>query len=99
MLECRFGGRRDGAPILRFEFHQRQIAERFQQSRRVELGDPFQVGVVDIGEGAPRTGVANHFRFEQADNRFGERAIVRISATADGRFDAGIRQAFGIATL
>jgi hypothetical protein len=38
----------------------------------------------------------NHFRLEQANDGLGQRVVVRITATADGRFDARVGEAFGV---
>ena len=41
--------------------------------------------------------MVNRFRFEQADDRLGERVIEGIATTTDGRLDAGVAQAFAVA--
>jgi hypothetical protein len=45
----------------------------------------------------PRPFPLNHLRLEEPDHRFGEGVIVGIPAAADGRVDAGVGQAFGVA--
>ena len=41
--------------------------------------------------------MTNHFRLVEADDRFGERVVVRIAATADRRLDPGLDQSLGVA--
>jgi len=44
----------------------------------------------------PRPTPANHFRFEQADDRLCQRLVVRVAAAADGGRDAGVGEPVGV---
>src|SRR5687767_15915787 len=45
----------------------------------------------------PRALPLNHLRLEEADDRFGHRIVIGIAATTDGRRDAGLGEARGVA--
>jgi hypothetical protein len=45
----------------------------------------------------PRPEPTNHLGFEEADDGFGERLVVRIPETADGGREAGVGQSIGVA--
>ena len=49
------------------------------------------------GERAPRPGVVNHFRSEEAGDRVGERVVIEIATATARRCDAGVAQVFGVA--
>ena len=58
--------------VLRFVLGGRHVADRFEQATRVEPIDPLERGEFDCLEMPPRSLPLDHFRLEEADDRFGE---------------------------
>ena len=83
--------------ILRFVLGGWQVAKRFHQALRVVPADPFQRRILDVFEAAPRAGMMDDLRLEQADDRLCQRVVVRIATTADRGFDARLGQSLGVA--
>lgn len=83
--------------IACFRLGGRDIADGFEQPSVIEPIYPFQGGVLDGLERAPRPTPMDHLGLEQADDRLRQRVIVRIADAADGRFDAGLSEALGVA--
>src|SRR5262245_36635409 len=83
--------------VARFIVSWRHIANRFEQPLRIEPVDPGECGEFDGLEMPPRSLALNHFRLEEADDRFGKRVVIGVAAAADRRLDAGIGQAVRIA--
>src|SRR4029453_5221767 len=59
--------------------------------------DPVERGEFDGLEMSPRPFPTNHLGLEEADDRFGHRIVIGITATAGGGGGAGISQAVCIA--
>src|SRR5690606_1559643 len=73
------------------------ITDRLKKALVIEPPDPFERGELDVFESSPRPPLADHFRFVEANHRFGEGIVVRVASAADGRLDAGFRQPLGVA--
>jgi hypothetical protein len=74
-----------------------QVADRLRQSAMVKPIDSVERGEFDGLEMSPRPFPTNHLGLEEADDRFGHRIIIGITATADGGREPGISQAVGVA--
>ena len=72
------------------------VADGLQQSPVVEPVDPFERGVLDRFKRSPRSASVDHLGLVEPVDRLGERIVVGIADTADGRLDAGLGQALGI---
>jgi len=62
----------------------------------VEPVDPFKRGVFDGVKISPRTTAMNDLRLKQANDRFGERVVVRIADAAHRGLRTGLGQALGV---
>jgi len=71
------------AIIRLFLFRQWHVADRLQQPAMVEPVDPFQRGILDGVDGAPRSAPADDLGLEQPDDRLGQGIVVRVAATCD----------------
>ena len=83
--------------VVGFILRRRHIANRFEQSARVEPVDPRERREFDGLEMAPRSLALNHFGFEEADDRFGEGVVIRIAPTPDRRLDARLGEPVRVA--
>ena len=70
----------------------RYVADRSEQSARVEPVDPRQRGKFDGLEMVPRSLPLDDFRLEEPDDRFRHGIVVGVAATADRRRDPGVGQ-------
>lgn len=77
--------------MLPFKLCGHGIARQFQQSRGVEPSDPAQRRVLRIDEQPPWSAVMNHLGLEQADDRFRQRTVARVSTPTDRALDGGSR--------
>src|SRR4029078_11785845 len=59
--------------------------------------DPVERGKFDGFEMPPGPEPTNYFGLKEADDRFRERVVVRIPATAHGQRDGGIGETIGVA--
>src|SRR5262245_45706755 len=62
----------------------------------VEPVDPFKGSKLDSLERAPRPAPMDQLSLEQPDDGLGKSVVVAVTDAADGRLDAGFRQAFGV---
>lgn len=62
----------------------------------VEPVHPFERGVLDSFEAAPRPAPVDHLGLEKAVDGFGQSIVVAVSDAADGRFDPGFGEALGV---
>jgi len=85
-----------GSIILIFGFGGRDAADGLQQPTMVVPVDPFERGVLDGFEAAPRSARADHFGFIEAVDRFGQSVVVAVADTADRWLDGGLGKALGI---
>jgi hypothetical protein len=74
----------------------RDIPDGFTQAAVVEPVDPFEGCVFDSFEAASRASAVDDLGFEQAVDRLGQRDVIAVADAAHGRFDAHIRQPFGV---
>ena len=72
------------------------ISKRLEQAPRVVPGDPFQRRELDLVHPFPRPASSDLFGLVQADDRFRERVVVRISGAADRRLAASLGQPLGV---
>ena len=86
-----------GAVVLLLELRRGKIAQRFQDALRVAPGDPIQCRVLHFIKALPRPPAMDHLRLKNADDRLGQRVIVRIANAADRRRGAGVGQPGGVA--
>jgi len=73
------------------------VADRLEQPAVIEPVHPFEGGVLNRLERAPRPAPIDHLRLEQADHRLGQSIIVAVADAADGGFDARLGEALGVA--
>jgi hypothetical protein len=92
----RHGGFLDERIVARFRFVRRDIPDRLQQPSIVEPVDPFERGELDGLEAAPRPASVNDLGRVETVDRFSERVVLGVADAADRRFNAGLRQAFGV---
>ena len=83
--------------VARLGFGGRDIAYGLEEAPVVEPVDPFEGGELHRLGMAPRAATADNLSLEQADDRLGESVVVAIADAADGRLDASIGQALGVA--
>jgi hypothetical protein len=74
----------------------RDVPDRLKETAVVEPVHPFEGGVFDGFVAAPRAASVDDFGFEEAVDRLGERVVIAVADAAHGRFDARIRQPFGV---
>ena len=79
-----------------FGFGRRDVADRLEQAAVVEPVDPFERGVLDGFERAPRPAPMDHLGFVEAVDRLGERVVVAVADAADRRHETGLGQALGV---
>src|SRR5262249_61302919 len=80
------GRRRSGARLLidaGLIFSRGQVANGLEQPSLIEPIDPVQRRKFHALEMPPRALPVNHLRLEEADDRFSESIVVRITATPD----------------
>lgn len=82
--------------ILLLRFDWRDVARRFKQAFPVEPIDPLKSFPFDLIFGFPRSEVVDDLGFEQTDDRLGQRVIIAVTRTADGRLQPGVSEAFGV---
>lgn len=75
----------------------RDVSDGLQESVVIEPGHPFEGGEFQGLHGFPRCPAMDQFGLVQAVDGFGEGVVVAIALAADGRLDAGFRQALGVA--
>ena len=63
--------------MLRLKLGRRNIVKRLQQELQIEPSDSFQRRHFDVLAATLRPVPTNHFRFQEANNCFGERVIRR----------------------
>lgn len=93
-------GERDGlklSVVCGFGLSERDVPDRLEQTTVVEPVDLFKCTDFDGLERAPRATTVNHLSRDKADHCLGERVVVEISDAADGGFDTGFSQTFGVA--
>ena len=83
-------------PVVCLSFCGRDVADGLEQAAMVEPVDPFERGQFDSLAGLPGPAV-DHLGFVQAIDRLGQGIVVAVALAADGGFDAGLGQAFGVA--
>ena len=62
----------------------------------VEPVDPFEAGELDGFERPPGPAPVDHLGLVEAVDGLGQRVVVAVADTADGRLDAGFGQALGV---
>ena len=77
-------------------FGRRDVADGLQEPVVVEPVHPFQRRELDGFEAAPWPAPVDHLGLVEAVDGFGERIVIGISDTADGRFDTGFSQTLGV---
>ena len=85
-----------GSIILIFGFGRRDVADGLQQPAMVEPVDPFERGVLDGFEVAPRPPPVDHLGLVEAVDRLGQSVVVTVADAADRRLDAGLGEALGV---
>src|SRR5262249_29159595 len=83
--------------VARFKFRRRYVSDWFEPATVIEPVHPLKRREFDGFEMPPRPCALNHLRLEQTDDRFSERVIVRVPATADRGRDARIAESIGVA--
>tara|TARA_Y100000815_G_scaffold262955_1_gene276952 strand:+ start:319 stop:603 length:285 start_codon:yes stop_codon:yes gene_type:complete len=73
-------------------FSRRDVPDRLEQAAVVEPIDPFECGILDGLETAPRAATMDDLRLEEAIDGLGESVVVAVADAADGRFDAGLAE-------
>ena len=73
------------------------VPDRLEQAAVVEPVDPFEGGIFDGLEVAPRPTTVDDLSFEEAVDRLGQRVVVAVVDAAHGWFDAGLAQPLGVA--
>jgi len=56
----------------------------------VEQVDPFEDGVLDSLQAAPRCAPVNHLSLVEAVDRFGQGVVIRVADRANRRLDPGL---------
>lgn len=74
----------------------RDVADGFEQASVVEPVDPFERGVLDGFEGAPRPASMDDLGFVETVDGLGEGVVIAVAYAAHRRLDAGLRQALGV---
>ena len=82
--------------IVCLSFCRRDITDRFQSPRVVKPSDPFQGRKFDGFPAFPGCLVMDQFRLVQTIEGLGQGVVIAVPLAADGRFNTGFRQAFGI---
>lgn len=82
--------------ILLLGFGWRDVADGLQKSSMVEPVDAFQGGELNRFEAPPWPAPMNDLGLVETVDRFGERVVVRVADTSDGRLDPGFRQSLRI---
>ena len=77
-------------------FGRRDVADRLQNPPVIEPAYPFQRRELHGLERAPWATPMDDLGFVEAVDRLGESIVVGIADAADGRLDAGLRQALGV---
>lgn len=83
--------------IRGLELHRRQVADGFEETVLVEPGDPLEHRELNVLGGSPGTARPDHFRLDQADDRFGQCVVIRIATAANRDLDGSFGQPFGVA--
>ncbi len=86
-----------GGVIIGFGLGGRDIADRLEQAPVIEPVDPVEGCELHLHDAFPGIPAMNELGFVEAIHGFREGVIIGIADAADGRFDAGIEQALGIA--
>ena len=73
------------AIIHRFELRRRHVANRLQKPVVVEPINPFECGVLDIVELAPRTTAVNDLGLEQPEDRFDDSYLLKFRSLRESR--------------
>ena len=73
------------------------VSEGFEQSLVVEPSHPFEGSQFQRLHGFPGRPAMDQFGLVKAVDGFGQGVVVGIALAADGRFDAGLGQALGVA--
>ena len=79
-----------------FGFGRRHVADRLQQAAVVEPVDPFERGVLDGFQRAPRPAPVDHLGLVEPVDRLGERVVVAVADAADRRHEAGLGETLGV---
>jgi hypothetical protein len=90
--------------VLRLGFGGRDVADGLEQPLVVEPVEPFEGGVFDGLEVAPRATPVDHLgpfgeaqdRLVKAIDRLGQSVVIAVADTADRGLDADFGEAFGI---
>src|SRR6476469_5676461 len=85
-----------GSIILLFGFGRRDVADGLQQATMVEPVDPFERGVLDRFEAAPRSTPVNHLGLVEAVDRLGQSVVVAVADAADRWLYPGFGEALGV---
>lgn len=76
------------AIMRRFQLRRRNIADGLQEPAVIEPIDPFERGVFDFIDMAPRSPMTDHLRFVQPVDRLRQGVVIGIANAADECFDA-----------
>ena len=62
----------------------------------VEPVDPFERGILDGFEAAPRSSPVDHLRFVEAVDRLDRSAVIAVADAADRCLDPGLGETLGV---
>lgn len=85
-----------GSIVLLFGFGGWYVADRLEQPAMIEPVCPFQNGVLDRLEAAPRPTAMDYFGLVDAVNGFCQSVVLAVADAADRRFDLLFCQALGV---
>ena len=77
-------------------FGRGNVADGFEQAPVIEPVHPFESGVLDGLEGAPRPAPMDHLGLVEAVDCLGEGVVVGVADAADGRLDPGLGKPLGV---
>ena len=83
--------------VGRLELCRGDVPERLEEATIVEPMNPLERGEFDSFAALPRSAPIDHFGLEERVNGLSEGVVVRVSFAANGRFDARLCKALGVA--